>query len=444
MAPLQVSIVCSGRKTAAGNAFYYRKTEYWFHVPLYNKLTDRVSDEQIHHKSADDFQTIIAIYGQDGFPEVCIEFVQEFCEQAADGTPLVDAQCNKGEHRAPTFARTAAEMLNALEDNNGRMYNAQVFSLQWYTRWDAINTHIESAVGWANRFEPHIMPGGAGRARDRTLLFGYGATAQRKAAEVNFEKIWRWVDGINADKRENCRAASSVAKSASSDHGLARERRSRSRSLAPLPRKAAPASKLLSRSEAAKASAATAPAPPIMPPAPFSPNFPPPVPPFMAPPPFPPAASVPLLVFPTFVPGMISPPAAFPNLFVRPLATGMVRPGPWPKAAAAPVPGSWVPPCGSDWPPPATLADTELPWVNIRNDTDMAACWLEVLREKGVDRTAQMGLFGLAQSGPKGRSAALGIMAKLLKKEADAHHVQKPSAFVWKCVKNHWDNSDWK
>ena len=54
-----------------------------------------------------------------------------------------------------------------------------------------------------------------------------------------------------------------------------------------------------------------------------------------------------------------------------------------------------------------------------------------------------MGLFGLAQSSEQGRHSAFGIMAKLWKKSADGESIGKPSAFVWKCVKNTWDGTNW-
>ena len=83
------------------------------------------------------------------------------------------------------------------------------------------------------------------------------------------------------------------------------------------------------------------------------------------------------------------------------------------------------------------------PWAEVSSSSDVAACWWQALEEFGVDDFAKKGLFGLAQSSDAGRSAAFGIMAKLWKKASDGETIDKPSAFVWTCVKKTWDKAGW-
>jgi hypothetical protein len=197
--PLQVSVVYSGCKQPAGKAMASRD-EAWHRVPLYDMLKDRVQGEQVHHgQDANDPMTLIALYSQTAFADVCIhflEFMLKYRDQP-DAPQLVDAQCNTGAHRATTFSMTITEMLNELVDGHGnRVFNAQSFSLLWYTRSAAIETQIDSAVEWITRDNPHIMPGGG--ARDRSQLFGYKVTAQRAAAQATFDTLWDWVDAANA------------------------------------------------------------------------------------------------------------------------------------------------------------------------------------------------------------------------------------------------------
>ena len=64
------------------------------------------------------------------------------------------------------------------------------------------------------------------------------------------------------------------------------------------------------------------------------------------------------------------------------------------------------------------------PWANISTDSDMAACWKQVLDEHGVDEPSQHGLYALAQSSEWGRRAAFGIMSKLWKKIVEVPEVK--------------------
>lgn len=425
--PIQVSIVTSGRRTDAGRAVWFR-SEDWLHVPLYKKLTDRLPDEQIRHDmNADCVQTLVAIYGQEAFAGVCIEFVDQFMLQVPTGTKLVDASCNKGIHRSDTFGKTVAEMLNTIEDPqlfNGRVFNCQVFSMQWYTREDAINKHIDSAVDWSNCDEPHIMPGGANRSRDRSVLFAYAATAQRRGAQQNFDKIWNYVDAVNSRFLELAQAKAAAA----SCRSQIRER-CRSRSLL---RKAPP----VQRGSEVR--------PPLLTVNPL----PLPLPPFPPAPPNVPAGPLPAFsqTLPSEHVGIHPPRPPLPPTPARQVALLHATP----KSTSAASSSSATPAAAYAAPPVAPAAPAApptppaVPWANIRCDSDMAVCWRDVLTQQGVDETAQMGLFGLAQCGPKGRSAAFGILAKLMKKQSDGEVVQNVSGFVWKCVKNTWDNSDWR
>ena len=91
-------------------------------------------------------------------------------------------------------------------------------------------------------------------------------------------------------------------------------------------------------------------------------------------------------------------------------------------------------------PPPADASTDELPpWANISVESDMAASWKDVLDDYGVDSASQHGLYALAQSSSWGRQAAFGVMFKLWKRAYDGDRLQNPSAFVWKAVRNKWD-----
>jgi len=145
--------------------------------------------------------TLLAIYSQREFVDETIGLARDVVESlntdGRDVLQLIHAECRTGWHRASSFGNTVAEVLNSLEGNTGeRLFNCQTYSLLKYTRADAINQQIQSAIGWVFRDDPHLMPGGAGR--DRASLYAYHAVAQREQSEANFKHIWDWVDVYNA------------------------------------------------------------------------------------------------------------------------------------------------------------------------------------------------------------------------------------------------------
>ena len=64
------------------------------------------------------------------------------------------------------------------------------------------------------------------------------------------------------------------------------------------------------------------------------------------------------------------------------------------------------------------------------------ANWVKVLVDMGVDDTARMELFLLAQLSQGGKDAANHVISKLLKHRADGQVLHNPSAFVHSCVRN--------
>ena len=73
------------------------------------------------------------------------------------------------------------------------------------------------------------------------------------------------------------------------------------------------------------------------------------------------------------------------------------------------------------------------PWERL--DFDPRA-WSAVLRRAGVDDTARMELFLLAQLGEEGKREANTVISKVLKHQADGTEVRNASAFVHSCVRN--------
>ena len=168
----------------------------WLHIPLYDKLTDRVADEQVYHDhDATDPLTALAIYSNPNFAQVVIESVEEFIDSDKD---FINPECNTGCHRASVVAHTVTDVLNALDEGPGcRAFNAQLFPLTPYTSRRSICNQIDHAMEWADRQNAREM---AGYGTDRTMKFAYGVVSQREVAEQNFNAIWDWVDNYNANQ----------------------------------------------------------------------------------------------------------------------------------------------------------------------------------------------------------------------------------------------------
>ena len=172
----------------------------WTHIPLYDMLkwpkgrhSDKVNQVFHGHDCWDDM-TAITIFSHPNFPHTCIEFINRL--ECGEVSKLVDAECETGCHRASTFAYTCAALANRLENADGqRLYNVRVFPLYKYTQWGPLKTQIESAVEHA--YNPWgLAAGGADKPIDQ-LPF-YAATNDRKEAAQNWEKIFTYVDELNA------------------------------------------------------------------------------------------------------------------------------------------------------------------------------------------------------------------------------------------------------
>ena len=199
--PIPVAILISGYDSPAGKQYSRdaNAKQQFFTIPLWDMLTDRVHDEQVRHKETDEL-TLLAIYSQSEFVDEIIKLadiaVGSLDKPYGDILQLIHAQCRTGYHRASTFGNTLSEVLNSLESPLGtRLFNCQSFSLLKYTRKDAIDKQIDSAIEWSRREDPHLMPGGG--SRERCTLYAYHAVAQREASEINFKRIWDWVDSFN-------------------------------------------------------------------------------------------------------------------------------------------------------------------------------------------------------------------------------------------------------
>ena len=195
MAPISVAITASGRGNVSGEYMNWRiskkTSEVWTHVPLYKILKDPLRREQVFRGAdCNEPTTIIAIFQQQNYPLVCIDF----CKKFIDGqiTALVDAACVSGYHRCSTFSGTVACMLNRLVDSNGdRRFNVQVFNLYPLTKWTAIHTHANSAVDFMHEAW-RLMPGGKDVPRDQ--LFAFAHVATRPRASRHWEMLFDWCD----------------------------------------------------------------------------------------------------------------------------------------------------------------------------------------------------------------------------------------------------------
>lgn len=393
----QVAVVPSGRKRTHGGVMSERreweewdasnnlwvKAEDWLHIPLYSLMSDRVEGEQVYcgHDATDPL-TLLAIYSVPNFPTVVLDYVQSFHieSERGDGSDLVNPECNSGCHRASTYGHTFTEVLNSLEDGRGkRLYNAQLFALTSYSQRPAMVNQVNHAVEWTTRENARVMAGGA---TDRSTKFGYNLVCQRAAAEKHFNEIWDWVDDFNAEQTAMARQEDREAERQEDREAEPAETEpSQSAYLAPIVPSAAPM-----------------PASPVQRQRSRSP----------------------------FRPRGLS-------------AKATVLKAKLPKPPSCPPPGQMAARESRD----TKIVETRPPWAEITSDTDVAECWWDVLNDAGVDETAMKGLFGLAQSSEQGRYSAFGIMAKLWKKHADGESIARPSAFVWKCVKNTWDGTNW-
>ena len=90
------------------------------------------------------------------------------------------------------------------------------------------------------------------------------------------------------------------------------------------------------------------------------------------------------------------------------------------------------------------IEDHDMMPYEVAGPTCMATAWKSVLNEFGVDITAQQELFLLSQAGPVDYRHANGMLAKLLKKEADGEELRNPSAFLHSCIKNCRNAKMWK
>lgn len=77
-----------------------------------------------------------------------------------------------------------------------------------------------------------------------------------------------------------------------------------------------------------------------------------------------------------------------------------------------------------------TTAELE-PWMTFERDVTV---WRQTLEEWGCDESAIKTVFLLAQHSSAGYEAANGVVAKLLKKKANAIEVRNPSAFIHSCA----------
>ena len=84
-------------------------------------------------------------------------------------------------------------------------------------------------------------------------------------------------------------------------------------------------------------------------------------------------------------------------------------------------------------------------WQQVGDNVDLADAWTSTLNELGVDEPAQRELFLLGQANYTTRSAAAGVIAKLLKKSTDGETYRTSiSAFVHSSVLKVWHTVNWR
>ena len=69
---------------------------------------------------------------------------------------------------------------------------------------------------------------------------------------------------------------------------------------------------------------------------------------------------------------------------------------------------------------------------------DCVEAWMAVLEQYYVDHKARLSWCTLYSASPQGKTEALSIVHKLLKKESDGYGVEKPSAYVQTSTREKW------
>lgn len=89
------------------------------------------------------------------------------------------------------------------------------------------------------------------------------------------------------------------------------------------------------------------------------------------------------------------------------------------------------------------IADADMPPWAVAGRVVMSKAWKEVLNEFGCDDTSQQELYALSQQGEEEYRFCNGILAKLLKKQADGDRLHNSSAFLHSCVRNWRNRHQW-
>ena len=137
---------------------------------------------------------------QEGFVG-CVKHIVGTAYTAIDRATLADApilavvKCTAGKHRAHTTSGVGEEVLNAIEDNGAREFNAMHFAMaaldsvgKFEHTWKEVREWLLDA--WAVKDTP---------PRKLSLKFGYKGAVQRKHGYEHFKEIWDYVSKINED-----------------------------------------------------------------------------------------------------------------------------------------------------------------------------------------------------------------------------------------------------
>jgi hypothetical protein len=345
-------------------------------------LSDRIQSLQVTRgEDGDDDATVQAIYSQDAFGSFIVGMLHDMYSNSR--YPHVEhLSCHTGAHRAHTAGKTLAAAANALVDENGdRVFNCQHWATHKLWKRDAVNDAVMQAGKWVS--DPWTdVEGGIG---ERCYRYAYQAAMRRETSAGQFKVIWDAVDVMN-DRAEFTETSfvetpPSVAESFTPPQPPTPPRPMRKRSIA-MPQEV--------RQTRARISADV----------------------------------VEVLRERDEVRRM-------ERQFARARddRESELRED---REERAIEKARWH-------------REEHESWQQVGDNVDLADAWTSTLNELGVDEPAQRELFLLGQANSTTRSAAAGVIAKLLKKSTDGETYRTSiSAFVHSSVLKVWHTVNWR
>ena len=190
-------------------------------IDLRDLLSDPLGDDRVKYREDGSYvKTIIAVFGQDGFAHAVTSTINRTLSKAEERRCgiVVTGGCNGGFHRADTWGRAITDNLNSIIGPEGRVANAQQFSLQTAGHREAKHI-LETAKKWAASPWSYAEP---------MTPYSYGEVEvkARPAATSTYLQIKSYVAWLNTNETEQA-ALSDVVKAMAKDRDIEERREKR-------------------------------------------------------------------------------------------------------------------------------------------------------------------------------------------------------------------------